>query len=207
MTAIPLDSASRLRPMPTAPEVGDADLGDLLDRVADGDRGALGVLYDRTAPRLFGLVRRLIRDEGYAEETLQEVYLQVWNHAGSFRRDAGSPMSWLLTIAHRRAVDRIRSEEAAGRRLRDYDPGAGTAAPAAETEALDGLGREHNARLVTRCLGELTPTQRESLRLAYFDGHTYREVAELLDAALPTVKSRIRDGLRRLRTCLGGDPR
>ncbi|GAA3948171.1 ECF RNA polymerase sigma factor SigK [Gordonia caeni] len=179
-----------------------ADLEDLLSRVADGDRGAFAELYDRTSARVYGMVMRVLRDRGYSEEVTQEVYLQVWREAGSFRAERGSPLSWLLTIGHRRAVDRVRAESSASDRESRY----GRAAYVAETDGVEYevLTREE-ARRARDCFETLTDLQVEAVSLAYYDGLTYREVADRLTVALPTVKSRIRDGLKRLRGCLGGD--
>lgn len=183
------------------------DLGELLRAAGAGDREAFARLYDATAPRLFGLVLRVVGDRGLAEEILQETYLQIWDRAAWYEPAAGSALSWLLTIAHRRAVDRVRSEEA-GRRRAQNDALArqaeGPTGDVADT-VVGQLTAAHERAAVHRCLGRLTQMQRQAIELAYFGGKTYREVAEALDAALPTVKSRIRDGLRGLRTCLGGE--
>ena len=174
---------------------------ELLSRIADGDDGAFAEFYDATAARVYGMVLRVLRDPGYSEETTQEVFLQVWRSAGSYSADAGSPLSWLITMAHRRAVDRVRSESASSRRDIRY------AAQAQESPfdlVSDAVGSSETAETVVGCLGSLTDVQRQSVVLAYYEGLTYREVAERLSVALPTVKSRIRDGMIRLRRCLGG---
>lgn len=190
-------------PEPTAPPLDDP--GRLLELSAAGDLAAFGRFYDVMAPRAYGLALRILRDPGYAEETVQEVFLQVWNQAADYRRSLGSVQSWVLTITHRRAVDRVRSESSAARRDEaDAAAGSGHAGDVAE-QVTDAMARDQDAAEVRRCLGTLTDNQRESIELAYFSGHTYREVADRLGAALPTVKSRIRDGLRRLKNCLGGE--
>ncbi|WP_424310782.1 ECF RNA polymerase sigma factor SigK [Gordonia sp. (in: high G+C Gram-positive bacteria)] len=177
-------------------------LGRLLLATADGDRAAFADFYDRTSARVFGMVVRVLRDEGYSEEVTQEVYLQVWRDAGGFRTEQGSAMSWLLTIAHRRAVDRVRSESSAAARdtrygLRDLvEVNAGVE---------DEVTAREESRRARHCLGTLTALQAEAVTLAYYDGLTYREVAQQLSVALPTIKSRIRDGLKRLRGCLAGE--
>lgn len=169
---------------------------------------AFGRFYDLMAPRVHGLALRIIRDPGYAEETVQEVFLQVWRQAPAYSPALGSAHSWVLTIAHRRAVDRVRSESSSVRR--DEVDAAATAATAGRSvdvaeQVTDEISRTDDAAGVQRCLGELTDNQRRSIEMAYFSGLTYREVAEQLGAALPTIKSRIRDGLRRLKNCLGGE--
>lgn len=187
----------------TAPSL--ADPGRLLELSAAGDLDAFGRFYDLMAPRVYGLTLRILRDPGYAEETVQEVFLQIWKQSSGYSPTLGSVQSWVLTIAHRRAVDRVRSESSATRRDEaDAAAGAAHSDDIAE-EVADKMAREEDVTAVRHCLGTLTENQRQSIEMAYFSGLTYREVADQLGAALPTIKSRIRDGLRRLKTCLGGE--
>jgi RNA polymerase sigma-70 factor, ECF subfamily len=176
------------------------DLAALLALVARGDQGAFATVYDRSAAQVFGLVCLVVRDPAQSEEVTQEVMLEVWRTASRFDPHRGSALAWLMTMAHRRAVDRVRSGQAAAEReLR---------AAAAATD-YDVVAEEVETRLdaqrVRRCLGSLTELQRESVTLAYYGGYTYREVASLLGVAVGTVKTRMRDGLIRLRDCLGAD--
>ena len=188
---------------PAAPPL--TDPGSLLELAASGDLQAFGRFYDLMAPRVYGLALRVLRDPGYAEETAQEVFLQVWKQAADYRPSLGSVQSWVLTITHRRAVDRVRSESSAARRD-EVDAATGTIHGGDVAEQVtEQISRGEEAAEVRRCLETLTDNQRESIEMAYFSGHTYREVAERLGTALPTVKSRIRDGLRRLKNCLGGE--
>ena len=183
---------------PGRPGSAEADLAALLNRVGRGDEEAFGAVYDRVAATVFGLVQRVLRDPAQAEEVTQEVMLDVWRTATRFDQGRGSPQAWVATIAHRRAVDRVRSAQAAVRR----DDQA-----ARPGEPYDDVAEAVEARLererVRRCLGSLTELQRESIVLAYYGGYTYREVADLLGIALGTAKTRMRDGLIRLRDCLG----
>ncbi|MGV9711572.1 sigma-70 family RNA polymerase sigma factor [Gordonia sp. NPDC003424] len=172
----------------------------LLGQISDGDSDAFARFYDLTCDRVYGMVLRVLRDPGYSEEVTQEVFLQVWRSASNFDPDAGSALSWLITLAHRRAVDRVRSESAASRR--DIAYGSSDLPPAFD-EVSESVTAQETAREVRGCLEILTDAQRESVSLAYYHGLSYREVAERLTVALPTVKSRIRDGMRRLRDCLG----
>ncbi|ADG96514.1 RNA polymerase, sigma-24 subunit, ECF subfamily [Segniliparus rotundus DSM 44985] len=176
-----------------------AELDRLLARVADGDADAFASFYDQTKARVFGLVLRVLRDQGYSEETVQEVYLQVWRSASAFHPEAGSALSWVLTLAHRRAVDRVRAEHSAARR--DLQYGSAMSSPAFD-EVVDTALRRDEQRQVVRCLSVLSEAQRRCLELAYYDGLTYQQVAEGLATSLSTVKSRMRDGLARLRGCL-----
>ena len=177
-----------------------ADLDALLRRVAQRDVDAFTAFYDNTRARVFGLVTRVLRDPGYSEETTQDVYLQVWRNASNYDPNAGSPISWLMTLAHRRAVDRVRSEQAASQRESRYGA-ANVDLPADRVaEAVIDLDER---RQVTECLGSLTDAQRECIQLAYYDGLTYSQVSDRLSANLATIKSRMRDAIRGLRRCLG----
>jgi RNA polymerase sigma-70 factor (ECF subfamily) len=174
---------------------------ELLTQVARGDEAAFAELYDLVSPAVFGLVRRVLRNAAFSEEVAQEVLVQVWRTATRYDATAGSAMTWILTIAHRRAVDRVRSEEASTRRTERYGEQI-TPAPASVSEiVLDDLDRVR----VRRALERLTPVQRESVELAYYGGYTHVEVATLLELPLGTVKTRIRDGLIRLRGTLEED--
>lgn len=177
-----------------------ADLDALLRRVSERDRDAFAAFYDATCSRVYGTVLRVLRDPGYSEETTQEIYLQVWRTAQSYDPALGSPLAWLLTLAHRRAVDRVRSEEAANRR--DFHYGT-TSVERPSDDVSDAALAGDERRRVTACLDGLTDVQRECIELAYYGGMTYVQVSERLTANLATVKSRMRDALRSLRNCLG----
>jgi RNA polymerase sigma-70 factor, ECF subfamily len=188
-----LDIAARL------PSVT-ADLDALLRRVAQRDVEAFAAFYDNTRARVFGLVARVLRDPGYSEETTQDVYLQVWNNASNYDPSAGTPLAWLMTLAHRRAVDRVRSEQAASQRESRY--GAANVDVPADRVA-EAVIHLDERRQVTVCLDSLTDIQRECIQLAYYEGLTYAQVSNRLSANLATIKSRMRDAIRGLRTCLG----
>ncbi|HEY3604292.1 MAG TPA: sigma-70 family RNA polymerase sigma factor [Sporichthyaceae bacterium] len=177
-----------------------ARLEDLMEQVARGDQDAFAELFTRTSGPILGLVRRVLRDPAQSEEVAQEVLVTVWRTAARFDPARGSAMAWIMTMAHRRAVDRVRSEQSASDRVqrlgsREMQPAFDEVAETVEIR----LERE----AVRRCLSSLTDLQRESINLAYYGGNSYREVAELLDVPLGTVKTRMRDGLIRLRDCLG----
>jgi RNA polymerase sigma-70 factor (ECF subfamily) len=177
-----------------------ADLDALLRRVARRDADAFATFYDSTRARVFGLVTRVLRDPGYSEETTQDVYLQVWRSAETFDPTAGSALAWLMTLAHRRAVDRVRSEQAATNRESRY--GASTVETPTD-QVSDSVIQSDERRQVVNCLDGLTDLQKECIQLAYYDGLTYVQVSDRLAANLATVKSRMRDALRGLRNCLG----
>lgn len=180
--------------------VTSTDLDALLRRVAHRDSEAFAALYDATRSRVYGMVLRVLRDRGYSEETTQDVYLQVWRTAESYDPASGSALAWLLTLAHRRAVDRVRSEEAASQRNSRY--GAATVDRDTDDVTHAVIADEERQR-VAACLDGLTEMQREAVELAYYQGLTYVQVSERLSANLATVKSRMRDALRGLRKCLG----
>ena len=182
-----------------APQPERVVIDDLLRSVARGDDAAFSRLYDLIAPRVFGLARRVLRDPAQAEEMAQEVLVEVWRTAARFDPERGSGLSWVLTIAHRRSVDRVRSEQASADRMQRV---AAASVHVPYDEVADQVGTRLVRQQVRRCMEGLTSLQREAITLAYYGGHTYREVATLLDAALPTVKTRMRDGLIRLRDCL-----
>ncbi|MGW8356568.1 ECF RNA polymerase sigma factor SigK [Streptomyces wedmorensis] len=176
------------------------DLAAVTQRVARGDKEAFSALYDALAPMVFGLVLRVLRDRAQSEEVAQEVMIELWRQAARYRSDAGSVTTWAATIAHRRAVDRVRSAQAATDRehaqaARDHRTPYDDVAEQVETRL--------DSEQVRRCLGNLTELQRQAVNLAYYRGLTYREVAETLRTPLPTIKTRMRDGLIRLRDCMG----
>jgi RNA polymerase sigma-70 factor, ECF subfamily len=183
----------------TGPRHG-SDLDALLHRVARRDADAFAALYDHTRTRVYGLVTRVLRDSGYSEETTQEVYLEVWRTADAFDSARGSALSWLMTMAHRRAVDRVRAEQAATQRESRY--GAANVDRSSDVVADSAIAADERRR-VTECLDGLTDTQRQCIEMAYYGGLTYAEVSQRLSANLSTIKSRMRDGLRGLRNCLG----
>jgi RNA polymerase sigma-70 factor (ECF subfamily) len=173
---------------------------DLLDRVARGDRQAFSELYDEVAPRVFGLVKRLLRDPSQSEEVTQEIFLEIWQTAGRFDPNKGGATTWILTMAHRRAVDRVRASQASRVRdvrigIRDMDAEYDHVAESAETKI------EHER--VERAMSRLTDLQRQAIALSYYGGYSNSEVAELLHVPIGTIKTRIRDGMIRLRDELG----
>jgi RNA polymerase sigma-70 factor, ECF subfamily len=196
LTAVaePLSYRPMTRPRPHS------DLDALLRQVARGDADAFAALYDHTRARVYGMVTRVLRDSGYSEETTQEVYLEVWRTAGAYDSAKGSALSWLLTMAHRRAVDRVRSEQSASQRDSKY--GAASVERTGDLVADSAIAADERRR-VAACLDGLTDMQRQCIDLAYYGGLTYAEVSQRLSANLSTIKSRMRDGLRGLRNCLG----
>jgi len=172
----------------------------LLVRAAGGDDQAFAAVYDALAAGVFGTCLAVLRDRDHAAEVTQEVMVEVWRTAARFEPDRGSARTWVLTLAHRRSVDRVRSVQAQRNRdQRVLDRQAERPFDVVSEEVEESMDRAR----VRRCLAGLTTTQHEAVVLAYYGGRTYREVAEQLAAPLATVKTRIRDGLIRLRDCLG----
>lgn len=197
MTSSARNASASLTPVG---EADATDLASLLHLSARGDEQAFAHLYDATSARVHGLALRVVRDPAQAEEVTQEVYLEVWRTAARFDPARGSAQAWLFTLTHRRAVDRVRAAEAShhrdttfGQRNREVDHDVTSEAA---TDALE-------AARVRKALSHLTEVQREAVRLAYFGGYTHTEVADLLGLPVGTAKTRIRDGLIRLRDHLG----
>jgi RNA polymerase sigma-70 factor (ECF subfamily) len=177
-----------------------SDLAELLRRSALGDEAAFARLYDATAGRAYGLAVRVVRDPSQAEEVAQEAFLEIWRTASRFDPTRGSAVSWILTLVHRKAVDRVRSAEASTRRDTAYHQLHQGVEHDSTAEAAQA---SLEARRVRQALDSLTEVQRQALELAYFRGYTHTEVASMLDLPVGTAKTRIRDGLIRLRDTMG----
>jgi RNA polymerase sigma factor (sigma-70 family) len=170
-----------------------------LARIAGGDRGALQLLYRDTSAKLFAVCVRILRDEGEAEDVLQDVYTAVWQRAGTFDPARASPITWLVAIARNRSIDRLRSGAMAARtRTMEEADDVSDNAP----DALAQIESLQEERRLTDCLGELEPRHAVAIRFAFLDGMTYDELARRMDVPLGTMKSWIRRSLLRLRECL-----
>lgn len=172
----------------------------LLTRVAAGDKIAFSELYDEVAPRVFGLVKRVLVDHAQSEEVTQEVFLEIWQNATRFDPTKGGAVTWILTMTHRRAIDRVRASQSSRDRdlrvgIRDFDDGYDNVSEHVEVSV------EHER--VSRAMARLTELQRQAITLSYYGGYTNSEVSTILSVPLGTVKTRIRDGMIRLRDELG----
>lgn len=173
---------------------------DLLQRVATGDREAFAQLYDRTAPRVFGLVKRLLRDHAQSEEVTQEIFLEIWQTAARYDTGKGGAIAWMLTMTHRRAVDRVRASQAS----RDRDTRIGIRDFPTDFDSVsESVDVRIESERVKEAMMRLTELQRQAVQLAYFGGYSHSEVAAMLSVPIGTVKTRLRDGMIRLRDELG----
>ncbi len=191
-----------LRPGPAPEDDPGVRMTTLLEQTALGDGAAYEELYSLVAGSVFGLALRIVRDRDMAEDVAQEALVEVWRRAARFDREAGSARSWILTIAHRRAVDRVRSEQAHTNRLHAHAVPVEIDHDGAE-DVVDTMHGEWQAARVKAGLQQLTERQREALDLCFYKGFTHREAAQALDIPLGTCKARIRDGLIKLRDALG----
>lgn len=173
---------------------------ELLERVAAQDQGAFAQLYDLLSSRVFGLILRVLVNRSHAEEVLQEVFLEIWQSASQFAPNKGQGRAWVMTIAHRRTVDRVRSAQSSA----DRDERAGLKELRSEPAGVEEqVELRIESRRVARALDVLPAPQREALTLAYFGGYSQSEISAMTGTALGTIKTRMRDGLSRLRQEMG----
>jgi len=184
-----------------AHDLAAAHLVDLMARTATGDQGAFAELYDLTTRRVFGIVLKVLRSPEHAQEVTQEVYVEIWKQASTYKPDKGSVVAWMATMAHRRAVDRVRSVSSEVARDERY---AFIDLERESDEVWDSVAQKYDVERVREALGHLTPIQRQAIQLAYYEGLTQSQIATKLKLPLGTIKTRIRDGLRRLGEALGG---
>jgi RNA polymerase sigma-70 factor (ECF subfamily) len=178
-------------------------LADLLHGCAQGRQPSFQKLYQLTSPQLFAILVRILKRRDLAEEALQDAFLSVWRNAASYTLQKGTPMTWLVSICRYRALDMLRSVRREVRLDPSEEADASTEFDAMEDESQSGDFLSHaEARALRRCLDELSESQRNSLKLAYFDGCSHDEIAGVLRAPLGTVKSWVRRGLQALKTCL-----
>jgi RNA polymerase sigma-70 factor (ECF subfamily) len=178
----------------------DEALAELMSLTALGDEDAFAGLYDRLSGPVYGLILRVLRDPAQSQEVAQEVMVELWRQATRFDAAKGSVKGYVLTMAHRRAVDRVRSAQASTNR----EERVGQASIDREfDEVAEAVEHRMEVQQVRKALEGLTTLQREAVQLAYYGGYTHREVAELLDVPLGTIKTRLRDGLIRLRDEMG----
>lgn len=176
------------------------DLSALFARVQRGDQDAFAELYDAIAPLVFGAVKRILRDPAMSEEVTQEVFVELWTSAVRFDPTRGVVSTWAVTIARRRAIDRVRSEQSQRNRIQQL----GHRRPDLQDDAGETVVASLDAERVTRALAELPTDQRQIIQLAFIDGFSHSDIADQLGLPLGTVKGRVRGGLQRLSGKLGG---
>jgi RNA polymerase sigma-70 factor (ECF subfamily) len=172
----------------------------LLELTAEGNREAFGELYSKLSARVHGMVRRVLRDPAQSEEVTQDIFIEVWEQAKRYTPSKGGAATWIMTIAHRRAVDRVRSSQASHDRdtrigIRDFEEGY--------DNVLDTVQTHIESEKVKTAMERLTELQRQAVTLAYYSGFTQSEVSTMLNVPVGTVKTRLRDGMIRLRDELG----
>lgn len=189
--------------MTTPPEsvrASDAHLESVMSRVAAGDQEAFSALYEATSGHLYAVIMKVLRNPALSEEVLQDAYVQIWQNAGSYEAGRGRVITWCLTLAHRRAVDRVRSVRASQERdlaqgIKEYQE--------SYDDVEDTVALRLESERVNRAMESLNAGQVKVIKLAYYGGYTQQEIARIMDLPLGTVKTRIRDGMSRLRTTLG----
>lgn len=194
-----MDAARHLQSVPDPVPTRAERVANLLVQTGRGSAPAFERLYDEMSSSVYGVARRVVRDPHLAEDVAQEALVEVWRLAPRYRPDAGSAVSWILTIAHRRAIDKVRSEQAHRDRTVGFEAAASGASDGDTETVVDAMHHEWEAARVRAGLAALTPLQREAIELAYYKGYTHREVSEALEIPLGTGKARLRDGLIKLR--------
>ena len=183
------------------------ELAELLGACSQRDRDAFARLYQATSSQLFGVAIRMLKREDLAEEILQECYVSIWNNAGSYTTALSAPMTWMTSIVRNRCLDLLRRPKMEVTLARDdenaEDPLA--AIPSADPGPLAQLQTSSDARALAACLERLDPKMRQAIVLAFFDGLSHSELAVHMRQPLGTVKTWVRRGLERLRSCLGED--
>jgi RNA polymerase sigma factor (sigma-70 family) len=182
-------------------DVSRSQLAAALVRVGAGDRAALRMVYQDTSAKLFGVCLRILNDRSEAEDVLQDVFVTVWRNAASFDAGRASPITWLVAIARNRAIDRLRSS-AGRRRIEPIESADQVSDPAPAAIERVELAQQHQR--LAHCLEELEARHSAAIRAAFLDGATYEELAQRMSVPLGTMKSWIRRGLLKLRTCLEG---
>ena len=176
-------------------------LAPLIASIALGDQRAYRSLYDATSPKLFAVALRMLKDQGRAEEVLQDAFVNVWNSAASYNATLSAPMTWLMTIVRNRALDYIRR---ADRHTVELDDDLAAVLESDAPTPLESARRSEDAVALGLCLKRLDPGQRQAIAFAYFQGLSHSELATSLQVPIGTVKTWIRRGLEKMKRCLEG---
>lgn len=200
----PVNNAGSSMPVPNSSPsspVDSATLAQWISVIALGDRQAYRRLYDATSPKLFAVALRILRDEGRAEDVLQDSFVNVWNGAAGYNASLSAPMTWMITIVRNRALDYIRRTD---HRTVELDDDLEAVLESDHPTPADLAGHRQDAEALQRCLKRLDPGQRQAIAFAYFQGLTHSELADTLRIPIGTVKTWIRRGLEKMRRCLDG---
>jgi RNA polymerase sigma-70 factor (ECF subfamily) len=178
-------------------------LPDLMARVALQDRAAFKSLYQATCGSLFSVALRILRNENWADDVLQEAYVNIWHNAAAYRPGAGAPMTWMINIVRNKAIDALRSRKAERAATTDLgDEALDDLAADAAHEPQQLLDDSLVKAKIAGCMGALPAAQRQALALAYYRGMVHTEIAQVLNAPLGTAKGWVRRGLEQLKSCL-----
>jgi RNA polymerase sigma-70 factor, ECF subfamily len=188
-----------------AEDPANRQLVDLLAQCAKRDQAAFARLYTRTSAKLFGVALRMLKREDWAEDVLQDCYVNIWNHSGSYSAAMATPMTWMISIVRNRSLDWLRRPRLEVSSETDFEDEESVIdrTPTAELGPLELLAQRADARALNDCLGRLEPRQRQAVALAFYEGLTHSELAEHMREPLGTVKTWVRRGLTRLKECLG----
>ncbi len=180
-------------------------LAGLLEACARHDEAAFSRLYQGTSSKLFGVALRILRREDWAEEVLQDCYVNIWNHAGSYQAGLSAPMTWMTSIVRNRCLDWLRRPRLEVALERPDDDGEDPLEKVASEDRgpLEELARSADAKALGECLRKLEPKQRQAIVLAFYEGLSHSELASHMREPLGTVKTWVRRGLERLKGCLG----
>ena len=176
-----------------------ASLAAWLAACANRDRAAFARLYQASSAKLYGVALRILRREDWAEEVLQECYVSIWTHAPDYRPSLAAPMTWMTSIVRNRCLDWLRRPRF---ELADVDGAITEAAESDNPGPLDELEKAKDAQAIARCLKDLDARQRQAIALAFYDGLSHAELASHLREPLGTVKTWVRRGLLKLKSCL-----
>jgi RNA polymerase sigma-70 factor (ECF subfamily) len=177
----------------------------LISRIALGEKAALEALYTRYAAAVYSLVMFMLKQEALAEEVTQDIFLNIWLKASSYRADRGEARAWVMSITHHKSVDAIRSRRRALAMTEHLDPEALESIPSRQVPTDEEAERNLERERILKALAQLPPAQREVIMLAYFDGYSQSEIAAKLQQPLGTIKTRVRLAMQKLRTALNHD--
>jgi RNA polymerase sigma-70 factor (ECF subfamily) len=186
------------------PEPAPDALAALLARVAGEDAAALRALYDLTSSKLFGVALRILVKREWAEEALQDAFVSIWRYAGDYRQSLAAPMTWMAAIVRNRALDVLRRQKTSAAGQTEWSESLDEVLAGPDPDPADTALLSQEARRLAICMARLDANQRQAVALAYLRDQSHSEIADVLKVPLGTVKSWVRRGLEKLKTCMGG---